>query len=302
MGDFYKKLGVSEDASEQEIKKAFRKLSLEFHPDRNKHENAQSKFQEINEAYETLGDPDKRREYDNGTNGFPDGMGFPGGGGFPFGGIRMHHSGGGGGMPPDINNIFEQIFANQMAGQGGGGGFRVFHNGRPVQQKPPPLEKQVLISLEKAFEGFSMAVELETQNGSERVGITVPRGINHKECIVIPDKGHYQGDMKGDLHLIFEIEPHSFFKREGQDLLCKKTISLKEALCGFSVEVPHLNGKMLRMTNQTQNSVVKPGYRREVPGFGMIRSEQTGKMIIEFDVLFPESITPEQRQALSEIL
>jgi DnaJ family protein A protein 2 len=101
--------------------------------------------------------------------------------------------------------------------------------------------------------------------------------------------------------LIFEIEPHGFFRREGIDLFCKKTISLKEALCGFSVEVLHLNGKTLRMTNQTQNNVVKPGYRREVPGFGMIRGDQTGKMIMEFDVSFPESITPEQRLALSEI-
>lgn len=310
MTDFYAVLGISEDASENDIKKAYRKLSLEFHPDRNKNVDAQSKIQEINEAYETLRDGDKRREYDmerkmgNGFpfpgagGGFPGGFPFPMGGGFPFGngGIRVHH---GGGMQPDMNNIFEQFFSGQM---GGGGNIRVFHNGRPVQQKPPPLEKRIPITLEKAFEGFNMSIELENQNGKEKIDVSVPRGIENRECIVIADKGNCYGDMKGDLHLIFDVAQHECFRREGTDLVCNRTISLKEALCGFLLEIPHLNGKMLRITNQNQCNVVKPGYKREVPGFGMTRGDQTGKMIIIFDVSFPDAITQEQRTALSETL
>jgi DnaJ-class molecular chaperone len=314
MADFYTKLGISEDASETDVKKAYRKLSLEFHPDRNKNADAQSKIQEINEAYETLRDADKRREYDMERKGgggggfpfpgFPGGGGFafpgPGGGGFPFGngGIRVHH---GGGMPPDMNNIFEQFFSGQMGGPNQNG-FRVFHNGRPVQQKPPPLEKLIPITLEKAFEGFSISIELENQNGKEKIDVTVPRGIENRECVVVSEKGNCFGDMKGDLHLIFDVAPHESFRREGIDIVCNKTISLKEALCGFLLEIPHLNGKMLRITNQNQCNVVKPGYRREVPGFGMTRGEHTGKMIIVFDILFPEAITQEQRTVLNETL
>jgi DnaJ-class molecular chaperone len=310
MEDFYKILGISEDVDAQEVKKAFRKLSLEFHPDRNKNANAQSKFQEINEAYETLGDPEKRRDYDmgkkmglgggGGGGGFPGG-GFPfpgggGGGGFPFGGIRVHH--GGGGMPPDMNHIFEQFFSGHM---GGGGNMQFFHNGRPVQQKPPPLVKQVHIGLQKAFEGFAMTIELENQNGKEKVDVIVPRGIEKGECIVIPEKGNCYGELRGDLHLIFEIESHEFFKREGLDLTWKKVISLKEALCGFLLEIPHLNGKMLRMTNHFHN-VVKPGNKREIPGYGMVRGEQTGKLLIEFEIIFPDSITDEQKAILETVL
>jgi DnaJ-class molecular chaperone len=303
--DYYKILGIQEDAEGQEVKKAYRALSLEFHPDRCKLPDAQSKFQEINSAYEVLGDPEKRREYDmNKKMGFGQGQGHgPGFGGqgfppgFPFGnggggGIRVHH---GGGMPGNMNHIFEQFF------MGGNGNMQFFHNGHPMQQKPHPLVRQVRISLEKAFEGFAMQIELESQNGKEKVEVNIPRGINHHECIVIPEKGNVQGDMKGDLHLVFELEPHSFFRREGTDLVCKKTISLKEALCGFLLEIPHLNGKMLRMTNHFHN-VVKPGGRREIPGYGMIKGEVTGKLFIEFDIIFPDSITDEQKAILETIL
>ena len=317
MEDFYKILGVTEEADAQEVKKAFRKLSLEFHPDRNKNANAQSKFQEINEAYETLGDADKRREYDmskkmGGGGGFPPGFpgggfppGFPGGG-FQFGGINMNGGGGirvhhGGGMPPHMNHIFEQFFNGHMGGQMGGGNMQFFHNGRPVLQKPPPLVKNIPISLQKSFEGFTMTIEMENQNGKEKIEVVVPRGIENKETIVVSERGNSNGDLKGDLHLIFEVEPHDFFRREGADLICKKTISLKEALCGFLLEIPHVNGKMLRMTNHFHN-VIKPGFKREIPGFGMMRGESVGKLIIEFDISFPDAITDEQKNILETIL
>ena len=305
MSDYYKVLGIPEEAEASEIKKSFRKLSLEFHPDRNKDPSAQAKCQEINEAYEILGDPEKRKDYDmkKKMGGFPGpgGGGFPGGGfpgGFPFGngGIRLHH---GGGMPPDMNNIFEQFFGAHM---GGGGNMHFFHNGRPMQpQKPPPLEKHIPISLQKSYEGFHLSLDIETPSGKEKVDLLVPQGVNHNECVVVSEKGHWNGDMKGDLHIYFDIEPHDFFKRDGLDLICKKTISLKEALCGFLLEIPHINGKMLRMTNHFHN-VVKPGFKREIPGLGMTRGDQIGKMIIEFDISFPDAITDEQKIILDEVL
>ena len=147
-----------------------------------------------------------------------------------------------------------------------------------------------------------MTMGMENGNDREEIPITVPKGINHNETIIITGKGNKNGDLRGDLHLNFEIQPHHFFTRNGLDLLCKKTISLKEALCGFSVEVPHLNGKILRITNQNQGNIVKPGFKREVPGFGMIKGEQTGKLILEFDIEFPESLTTEQKTTLNETL
>lgn len=301
MTDHYKTLGISEDASETDIKKAYRKLSLEYHPDRNKNPDAQSKFQEINEAYETLSDPQKRKQHDMGTGDVP--FGFPGGfpGGFPFGGggIRVHHSGG---MPSDINDIFEQFFSSGMGGPMGGPNIRVFHNGRTVHQKPPPIKKTLPISLEQAYDGFNMTMGMENGTDKEQIPITVPKGINNNETIILTGKGNTNGHLRGDLHLIFEIQPHHFFTRDGLDLLCKKTITLKESLCGFLVEIPHLSGKMLRLTNQNLGNIVKPGLKREVPNFGITKGDQTGKLIIEFDVIFPDSITEEQKEGLKNIL
>lgn len=304
MSNYYERLQISKTATEPEIKKAFRKLSLEFHPDRNQSPDAQAKFQEINEAYETLSDPNKRRQYDmmGGGNVMDGGnFPFPPGGAFHFGGMHMHA-----GMPPEMNDIFEQLFSGSFGGGGMPGGqhgsFRVFQNGRPVPQKPPPFQKHVQITLEQAFNGFSIVFEMESANGREKIPITVPRGISNNECLVIEEKGHANGNTRGDLHLIFEIEPHAFFRQDGQDLLCTKTITLKEALCGFLLEIPHLNGKMLRITNHTQPHIVKPGFKREVPGFGMVRGDNVGKMILEFDIVFPESLTTEQKTVLSETL
>jgi DnaJ-class molecular chaperone len=309
MGDFYKTLGVSKNATESEIKKAYRKLSLEYHPDKNDSSDAVEKFQKINEAYETLGDPDKRRIYDMGghdnpiSDGFP---GFPGGfpGGFPFGSVHRMHTGGG----PDINDIFEHFF-NGMGGVGihahgsGGPNIRIFHNGRPVhmsQAKPPALQKTIPITLEQAYQGFTLQFETDIQD--EKVRIDVHRGIENQEVIVIPEKGIQQGNMRGDLHLQFEIAKHDYFERKGSDLYCKKTISLKDALCGFTVEIPHISGKMLRLSNHHQGNIIHPGFKREVPEYGMTLENKTGKLIMEFDVQFPESLTAEQKQALQGIL
>jgi DnaJ-class molecular chaperone len=297
----YKTLDISEDATDVEIKKAFRKLSLQYHPDRNKSPDAQSKFQEINEAYETLSDPQKKKQYDMGGSDIP--FGFPGGfpGGFPFGGggIRVHH---GGGMPSDINDIFEHLFAGSMGGSMGGPNIRVFHNGRPVQQKPPPVKKTIPISLDQAYQGFNISMAMENGTEKEEIPVTVPKGINNNETIILTGKGNINGELRGDLHLIFEIKPHDLFTRDGLDLSCKKTITLKESLCGFLVEIPHLSGKMLRLTNQNLGNIVKPGLKREVPGFGMTKGDQTGKLILEFDITFPDSITEEQKDALKNIL
>lgn len=320
MTDFYDALGITPNASESEIKKAYRKLSLEYHPDKNSSPDASSKFQKINEAYETLSDPDKRRMY-NMTGGTGLGgsgpMPFP----FPFGpmggggsrsNIHVHTSRGGGGIPPDMNHIFEQFFGSIgeefMMSTNGGPNIRIFQGGRPSPQpkpKPRPIprpipavEKKIDITLEQAFTGFSL--ELETDMNQEKIQVQVSPGIEHDEIMILPNKGLVQNDSRGDVHLLFSIAKHPVFERKGLDLHCKQTISLKESLCGFTLMITHLNGKMIRLSNQKQ-SIVHPGFQRELNQFGMVRNNQVGKMVITFDVKFPLTLTVEQKIKLEAV-
>ena len=311
--NFYDILGVSKDASEQEIKKAYRALSLEFHPDRNSSVEATEKFQEISQAYETLSDPQKKEEYDfEQEHGGRGGMGMGGFPGFHFGGGNQHN---------DIHDIFNMMFS------GGGGGFpmggfpmggmgpniRIFHNGIPVVQKPAPIQKEITITLEQAFNGIPsiqividrvVVVQQIQGNETDTLTISIPAGINDGETLVLQEKGHIiQDKVKGDFHLLIKVQPHSAFSRSGMDLLYKKTLTLKESLCGFSLEIPHLSSKMLRINHSATSHVIKPKERKTIPGYGMIKNgSNTGNLIIEFDVSFPDKLTEEQIKVFSEIL
>jgi len=298
MPDFYEILGVSRDASESEIKKAYRTLSLEFHPDRNPDPNATTKFQEISEAYETLSDPAKKQEYDQPNQ------------------MHMHGHPGFGHDFDDINNMFNMMFANSMGmggmGMGGMGGIpniRIFHNVIPVITKPNPIQQEVRITLEEAYYGIpSMKIFFErSHNGhleKDHINIPIPKGIDSGEVMVLKDMGHVVQDrMKGDLHLIIMLQPHVNFERKGLDLFYKKPLSLKEALCGFTLEIPHLNGKVLRISHSATSQVIKPNDKRPIQDYGMLKDGQTnGHLIIVFDVLFPEKLTESQIQLLKDIL
>jgi len=324
MPNHYETLGVSKTATDDEIKKAYRKLSLQCHPDRAKQNggtDTTSEFQAIGAAYEILSDAEKRREYDfeQSGQGHPFGQGNPFGqghpfGGFPFGGMQMHHGG-----PPDMNNIFEQFFRGGgmeahfegMGGMGGGHNIRIFHNGRPVSmkpQKPSPLEKHISISLEQAFNGIQISMELEKRTSANTIEkqtiiVPIPKGIDTGECVVLPEMGNCgEGGLKGDIHLFIKIEPHPLFTRNKLNLHCKRTIELKEALCGFFVEINHVNGKMLRLNNQNNLNIIKPGYQKEVAGYGMIRGEETGNLFLEFEVRFPDHLTSAQMEILKATL
>lgn len=345
MKDFYDILGVSRNANESEIKKAYRKMSLEFHPDKNSSPSASSKFQEINEAYETLGDVQKRKQYDmfgNSDGPFGGGGGGPGGGmpsGMPFGfppgfhfaggpNIRVHTMNGrpgpGGPSGPNIAHIFEQFFNGPMGGifeemesdnsssVPNMPNIRIFRQGPDKapfvrsQSPPAPVEKTIPITLEQAYSGFQLKMEVEGSNDPKETNldIQVPAGIEHDEIMIISNKGSSNQFGRGDLHLHFTIEKHEFFERKNMDLHCKKTISLKEALCGFTISIQHVSGKLIRLSNQKQNIVI-PGFVREIPNFGMQRPQDgrpTGKLVIEFDVQFPDTLTVEQKEQLEKIL
>lgn len=311
MPNYYDILGVSKDASDSEIKKAFRALSLKHHPDRG---GDTQQFQEINEAYETLTDPSKKAQHDMELNGFPGGMH----------GIHFSHTMDGNDFG-DINNIFNMMFGGGMSGMPGmhafgGPDIRIFHNGIPVHgggifhnlQKPPVIVKNVHITLEQAYQGVSLPIEVERwviidnnmkRMEKETVYVSIPAGIDENEVIVMRDKGNVVNEsLKGDVKIAIQIENNTPFKRYGLDIVFKKTITLKEALCGFSFELKHLNGKQLCLNNNTNKTVIKPNCKRVIPNMGINRENNTGNLIIEFDIEFPDSLTEEQMRKLSEVL
>ena len=311
--NFYDTLGVDNNASESEIKKAYRTLSLKYHPDRNPSEDAKSKFQEIGEAYETLSDDQRRKQYDMELNGFP----------FSDMGPGM-----GQGMD-DINNIFNMMFGGAMHGMGNGmgpgmgPGIRIFHQnsgpggvhhvhfggpgGMPNifqnMQKPPPIIKNVRIDITQSYQGCSLPLEIERwviENNvktveKEVIYVPIHQGIDDNEIIILRDRGNVANEMlKGDVKIVVQIENNSQFKRNGLDLIYTHKLTLKESLCGFTFEAQHLNGKKMNLTNINNRNIIAPNSKKIIPNLGMIRDNQTGNLIIEFEVVFPTSLTLEQ--------
>lgn len=314
MENYYDILGVSKAANDEEIKKAYRKLSLKHHPDRDGGDA--EKFKQLSQAYETLSDPEKKNQYDHQ-------------GSHPF--FQQHNMGGD--DMHDINNIFNMMFSGGIPGMGGmpagirfagGGGInimpgvRINHmgpNGIPTMfqqlQKPPPIIKNIQITIQQAYTGHNLPIEITKTNiinnvekeETETIYIQIPPGIDDNEIIIIGERGNSINDtIRGDVKIIIGVQNNTKLTRYGLDLVHKSTISLKEALCGFAIELDHLNGKKLTLNNMVNRSIVKPHYKKVVPNLGMIRENNTGNLIIEFDIEFPDSLTEEQMTKLSEIL
>jgi DnaJ family protein B protein 4 len=305
----YDTLGVSKDANEKEIKKAFRSLSLQYHPDRNPNDDAKGKFQEINSAYEVLGDTQKRQEYDNELNGCNN----------PFSRMNSMNE------FNDINNIFNMMFNGGFPGMmhhGGGGmpDIHIFHGGpgnfhaqftHNIQRPPPPIETRVDITLEQCYSSCTIPFEYERwiiiNNNKviekQQIQFNVPQGILDNEALIIPGLGNVVNDnLKGDLKIGFNINNNTDFIRNGNDLTLHRKISLKDALCGFSFEIQHLNGKKFSINNNTNPTVIKPNYKKVVPKLGMVRDGNYGNLVIEFEIEFPDAFTGEQIEKLKEIL
>jgi DnaJ-class molecular chaperone len=294
MGSLYDVLGVSPDANDEQIKKAYRKLSLQFHPDRNSDPNASGRFQEINEANEVLSDPRKRAEYDGQMNGGP---------------------------MPDIGDILNSFFG-QMGGMGPMGSpfgmpmgnmpeIRIFHcSQNPFAQKPPPITRTLSMTLQQAYNGGSFPVEIERWDvvnnvkTSERMTtyINVPQGIDDNEMMILRDAGNSINGLKGDIKIGIKVMNDTAFKRNGLDLIYTKTITLKEALCGVEFDIQHLNNKILSLKNTANMMIISPNFQKVVPNYGMKRENNTGNLIIVFDIVFPLTLTEEQVKTLNELL
>lgn len=325
----YDVLNVSREASTDEIKRAYRSLSLKWHPDRNSSPEAISKFQEISAAYEILSDEGKRREYnfelDGGGGGGQEvdisdifNMMFGQGGG-PFGpnmDVRFGPGGGpfgSGGGPfanagPGIHIFHSQGFPGQrFPGQDGPFGHPLFRQ----MQKPPPIMKQIDVTFEQAYSGSTICVEIQKWviqndmkiNEIEQVYVSIPAGIDQNELIIMRDCGNtVSPDLKGDIKFIVKIGESDTFERRGMDLVHKRSITLKEALTGFSFELLHASGKTLCLNNLKNRTIVSPNYKKTIPNLGMSRDGNVGNLIIEFDVVFPDQLTEDQTIQLMAIL
>ena len=315
--DYYKLLGVNENSSQDEIKKAFRKLSLKHHPDRG---GDAEEFKKINEAYSTLGDVEKKRMYDMQKNNPFMGKGGAGGVDEIF---NMFFGGGIPGMSPGMNvNGMRGMPGNIHVNMGGFGGIpgmpnvQVFRNGRPVNMsramsKPPPIIKNIEISMQDAFNGINYPIEIdrwimvgnEKRNEKEKIYVNIHKGIDNNEIKIVRDKGHVLNDsLKGDVKVFIKIKTDSSdLKRVGLDLIYEKEITLKEALCGFLFEIKHLNGKTYNIKHEKGN-IIPPGFQKRITGLGMERNNMKGNLIIVFKIVFPKTLSTEQIDKILEIL
>ena len=317
--NFYKVLGVDEKASKEDIKKSYRTLQMKYHPDRNNNsQEANIMTQKLNEAYETLGDDEKREEYDmTRNNPFAKGMDVP-----MDDIINMMFGGMGGmrGMPG-----MQMGGIPGMPGMGGFPGFHGMHGlppgtkihffqgGNPMNfqqmQKPTAIIKNINIKISQVLTGANIPLEIERwimEQGmkvfeSETIYVTIPKGIDDGELILLKDKGNVLNETcKGDIKIFVKIENDSIFKRVGLDLVLEKSINLKDALCGFSFEITYINGKSYTLNNNSGN-IIPHGFRKIIPNMGLERENHKGNMVIEFNVQFPEKLSESVIASLKKI-
>ena len=289
--DYYKVLGVERNASQEEIKKAYRRLAKQYHPDLNKdNPQAKEKFQEINEANEVLGDSEKRKRYDeygehwrhseeyeaqrrNARSYGGSAQGFD-----PFEGFGDFSRSAG--NSSGFSDFFEQLF---------GGGFS-------RQQRGCDLQATLQMTLKEAATTHRRILEIE----GEKIAITIPAGVADGQKIKVRGHGRESayGKGRGDLYITFRIEPDSLFTREGDDLHTTAVCNLYTLLLGGEVVVPTLDGSVkLSIRPGTQ-----PGSRLRVSRKGMphYRREGRGDMIVEIKVTLPQ-LNAKQKELLKKM-
>ncbi len=284
MKNYYSVLGISKGAADDEIKKAYRKLAMQYHPDRNSGDSkAEEKFKEVSEAYAVLSDKKKRNQYDQyGSEGFHQkfsredifrdfdvddilrGFGF--GGGNPFQGQESHFSG----------------FGNQRASS---------------RREPqiPPLKKEMTVTFEEAALGCQRSLSISRNGVLEEIKVTVPPGITHGKVLRLKGKGQTSmaSNYRGDLHLLVNVLPHPLFRREGRDILVDAEVKLTQALLGTTIEVETLSDiKSVKIPPGTQHNT-----KLRLKGMGIsFPSGLSGDQLVRIIVKIPKELTSDQIQ------
>ena len=317
MTDYYKILGVSKNASQEEIKKAYRKLALQYHPDKNKgNKAAEEKFKEINEAYAVLSDKEKRQQYDRfGSTGFHQRFSqediFRN---FDLGDL-FKDSGFG------TEDILSQIFGkaarrrNPFKGSYTGsfdpraqqGGFHfedIFGQQGPspwakTAPRKKPQEHELTITLEDAAKGAQKEISIQKGAQTRKVSIKIPAGINEGQKIRLRGKSK-EGEASEDLYLKIKLAPHPVFTRKGNDLYVEKEITFSQAALGDSISVPTLvaGEKSLRIPAgiQNQTSLRLKGY-----GLSGLKGASPGSLYVKIIIKTPNHLTAEQKRLFEEL-
>jgi molecular chaperone DnaJ len=285
--DFYKILGVAKDASDADIKKAYRKLARQHHPDTNAGDTAsEKKFKDISEAYSVLSDPDERQQYDairamGGARFAPHGAsGAAGGAGFDdlFGGL---FTGGGGrqsgaystsgGIPPEFADLFG----------GGFGGGQSFQRG---PQKGADRTASTSISFAGAIRGTTIGLR---EPDGDVIDVRIPAGIKDGQKVRVRGKGQYGPAGNGDLMVTVSVKPHDFYVRDGDNLRIHVPVSFPEAALGADIEVPTIEGDTVRVRVPAGTP---SGRTLRVKGRGVKHAKATGDLLVTVDVAVPRKL------------
>jgi DnaJ family protein B protein 4 len=315
MEDYYEILGIEKNSTNEEIKKAYRKLSLLYHPDRPG--GSQDKFRKINDAYETLSDSRKRKMYDLESSN-------------PF--INM--SGNINPMdifsklftPPNMNDKNAAEMFNQMdpmfpfspgmgpkihifkaGGMPGLSPFPDFENA--MMEEPDIIEINVELTMSESYIGCNKPIEINryiVKNGkksyeTETLYVEFNSGVDNNEYILVREKGNMLNGVYGDIKIKVQLKFVNNYSRNGLDLIYDKYLSLNESLCGFSFLLEHINGKSYKI-NHNGEYIIQPNHIKEIPNLGFNRNNNTGKLVIRFNIVFPNNLSLEKRKQISNII
>lgn len=317
--EYYKTLGVSKNASADDIKKAFRKLARKYHPDVNPGDKkAEEKFKEINEAYEVLSDPDKRRKYDTLGPNWQEQFGFRPG--------ARRASGFGGSTPgfdSNFSDFFETLFGRSSAGAAG---TRMRED--PRRRAGDNIEQPVEVTLQEAYTGGTRTYNIQATetcafcrglgevagktcancNGqgqlarSKRIQVKIPPGVDNGSRIRVAGEGQpgTAGGPRGDLFLVISIKPDPLYERKGDDLSLDCDVDLVTAMLGGEARVPLPDGRKLVLTipAETQNGRV---FRLAGKGMPRLRGEGSGNLFARVKVVLPVPLSEEERDLFEQL-
>jgi curved DNA-binding protein len=284
--DYYNILGVNRNASEREIKQAYRRLARQYHPDVNPGDtSAEAKFKQVNEAYEVLSDKEKRRKYDQFGDQwqYADQFAQAGRQQAPFwdfsrGGTRIRFSQG------DFGSLFDDILSGFPPGR------------QPKAGRGRDIEVPVEVTLEEAFSGSTRTVSL---GDGKRLEVKIPPGVKNGSRVRLAGKGRAGPGGVGDLYLVTSVRPHRLFERRGDDLYIVVVVPLVVAMLGGEVQVPTLKGKLaLKIPPETQNG---RSFRLKGQGMPHLGNSNRGDIVAKVNVVLPTNLTPQEKELFKQL-
>ncbi len=313
--DYYQTLGVKKTATADEIKKVFRKLARKSHPDINPSDrSAEARFKEINEAYEVLGDQEKRVKYDElgsnwrmyeqgqGAGQHPFGTGWPFGSGGPQGNVRWNVNVGNASHPMSEEEVHETFGGDPSSDffktffSGSGGNFQTNRTNTRQKRKGRNIEQTIELNLEQACTGVTERLAFNAGGQTRTLEIRIPAGAANGSRVRIVGEGlqSTSGGAPGDLYLRVRIKNHQIFKLKGRDLHLKVAVSVTTAVLGGEIEVPTLDGKSLRLKipSATQQGQI---FRLKGQGLPELKRASRGDMYAAIQVVIPDHLSKETR-------